>query len=613
MVRKRIARTPLAVTKKASVSDLKVFIDWEVKTEGNPILVLYLANIHDGESILNELNVFLRHQRAKRGVANNILRYLKYLSALGGVVSAQSLKDYKDFLDKDKGSEANSKSEVFGACKKFAKHLISVGIIPNQSLPENFKRTTVKPKSSFSEIAIANPKEFDKYIFKHRHSINKLAGEFNLEEVESEILFYNISAMEFIHEKSKAELKAALSDMVFVDRLVGKLSSEDIERLKKLDWAVCSNEDRSIELALGILYAQFGRVISKTGDYSQIHDWLKSRGWFGSRIQSAFIANRYIQRPLFLACLSHPDLLPNVDTVFRYLYVDCLQKSFESGYTNVFMGKKRGQSIDVDLRNSDDLVQLLKSYIKHFSKGMRLDFSSPYFKEDKVSIFGRINFDRLGKEKTLVFEGYDPSTPASWVRTKLKDYAKENDLLELISHSNFSATGENFRPTHAIIRKLSGESLGRIKAALGHVYTSTTKGYVKRAETSALIDRKARNFQLFIVEQALNVHSAPNHDECNEDDSRDVPERVELISSHLEQLEVNRIVLTDINLISEWIAFSNLIIKEKDRLILSNPSRWANHWEVILAEYQEFLSQVSTKDFKRAEEFAVTIELPIID
>jgi hypothetical protein len=692
---RRVVRSPIKKKKSAELLSLEVPNGWEIRTEGNPIEAPYLMNIQDGELILKELNIFLRPQKSKREVANRILRYLRYVANLHGAVSAQSLKGFKDFLDKSPQSEVNTKSQLFSACKGFVKHLISVSVVQNETLPKNFKNADRKPIPSFSEIAQRQTSTFEVLMNEYSESIRFIESEYKLDQAEAITLFFNEAVMDFIHEKSLKEVSAALDDIEWIESIIKGTSDSEKEFLKGVDdfskaygdfrnekdcFAIlyfndASNKSvdnwvkgtydflktrgwksidireelqnsaslfveyskslpdakknafksiqsyawkdlnpKSIELALKILYSQFGFCIPNSEKWPKgVVDYLKCQGWTVSRVQSAFIPGRYIQRPLLMALLSHRALAPNVDTAFFYTLTTSLTKSIEHGLTNVFMGKERGAGVDVDVKDSDPLVVLLKDYIYRFNQTKaKLSFAKNFFDAEHVSIFGHINREKT-KNGVYEFSTYDDGTPSDWVRIKLKQYSEELNLIKLLIGGKGTATGQNFRPTHVVIDVLKGASVGQVKRKLNHANFSTTKDYVARTETAELLSKKAFDFQNFLVSQALNNVDLQALEQEEENFEEFIGERAKRHIEKLKDKSAVRTLLAEPNIVAEWIAYREKILTDKDRLIISNPARWSNHWLIILAEYEALLSMTSTRIFHEAQKIAANIKLPYLD
>lgn len=372
------------------------------------------------------------------------------------------------------------------------------------------------------------------------------------------------------------------------------LNDEDIERYSKIeDWSAKHLNKKSIEVCFKILFIKFGRMLPVSADWPKgIADYCKGKGWDIKRVHSAFFPDRQVHQPLLIAFLSHRELVPNVDTVFFYTYLDAITPAFEPSKVRVFMGKHRGASVDKDISKNDPLVVLVKEYIEKYK---RLLFDSElgriYLRQENASIFGHLNRNRGAFE----LKSYDASNTSDYVHHGINKYAKEHSILKPLALHR--TTGESFRPTHAVIDKLMGVPQGVIKTKLGHSDSSTTDGYTRSTETNALIQTKQRDFQSFMVEQA-----------------RVSPNELEESSLNLKKLEHSkRVIFSNVNEIALWIAYRAKIYREKDRLILSNPTRWVKHWQHKLAEYEAIIPMVSSKDFYAATKIADKLQLPHLD
>lgn len=74
-----------------------------------------------------------------------------------------------------------------------------------------------------------------------------------------------------------------------------------------------------------------------------------------------------------------------------------------------------------------------------------------------------------------------------------------------------------------------------------------------------------------------------------------------------------RTFLAEPNVVAEWITYREKILTDEDRLIISNPARWSNHWLIILAEYEALLSITFTRIFHETQKIAANIKLPYLD
>jgi hypothetical protein len=390
-------------------------------------------------------------------------------------------------------------------------------------------------------------------------------------------------------------LKSAPSEMML--EVLRDLSKEDIERYRKVEnYSYKHVSTKSVEACLKILFVNYGRFLPIAAEWPfGLADYCKVHQWGTKRIYSAFVPDRQVHQPLFLAYLSHEELAPNVDTVFKYTYVDAITPAFEPNRVRVYMGKFRGAPVDKDLNKNDPLIILTIRYIKKYKSILATsDLGIAYLSQENPSIFGHVNRNRGEFE----LKTYDASTACDWVHNSLEKYAKEHPILKPLTFKK--ATGENFRPTHAVIDTLKGVPQGKIKEKLSHKSTSTTTQYTTNAVTDAQIDTKQRNFQAFIVNQSkLSV-----------DELKDTVDS----SLNLQELAYSkRVIFSDVHDIAEWIAYRAEIVKEKDRLILSNPKRWVKYWQVKLAEYEALISMVTSQDYHAATILSDELTIPYLD
>jgi hypothetical protein len=73
------------------------------------------------------------------------------------------------------------------------------------------------------------------------------------------------------------------------------------------------------------------------------------------------------------------------------------------------------------------------------------------------------------------------------------------------------------------------------------------------------------------------------------------------------------VIFSDLHDIAEWIAYRAEIVKEKDRLILSNAKRWVKYWQVKLAEYEALISMVTSQDYCAATILSDELTIPYLD
>jgi len=690
MNKNKVIRRSLKVNPKAKFLTFERALDWVVKIEnGKTIDAFSLRHIDGGERILSEFNIFLRKFRKSAPYAYSIMEYLNFVAKVRGLVSSVSLSSFKDYIDREKSVELNTKADGFGKVKQFLNHLMSAAVIKQEHLPPNFERAIQTPKSTFAEIASRDLAAFETIIENYTEEIYEFKESFSLDSSSASFGFFCDYSMKVIHRKSLSDVRQALQDIAFCDQAIACVSNSRLQELKAIenfsiafndnrtvdeafailyvnygvvlppveqwipgvydflkmrgwkspeiryelallkaseeqnihrivsalslkdityykgikDWRLKYINKKSVELAFQILFAKYGRCLPTAKEWPKgLGDYCKSKGWGHKRVYSAFFPDKQIQQPLLLAFLSHNELAPNVDSVFYYAYLDTISKSYDTSKARVFLGKYRGAPVDKDLCKEDPLISVVSEYIKRYKSLLSLFKEGQVFlKQESVSIFGHIFRGGTRQRSDIDVRLYDPSTPSDWIQPAITRYAKKEPILLPLAYSRI--TGESFRPTHAVIDTFKGVNQGLIKQKLNHAFSSTTNSYTTRVATASTIQSKHKKFQSFIVEQSR----LPKKSETMAMDS-------DLAPGNIQELKcTKRIIFSDINLVAEWVAYHDKINKEKERLILNNPRRWRNYWEVKLAEYEALISKVGSRDYVKAKEIASNLELPHLD
>lgn len=390
-------------------------------------------------------------------------------------------------------------------------------------------------------------------------------------------------------------------DVNLLNKAIADLSKSQMEKFKKIDDYYMDSDGRdprSIELALSILYVNFGRILPDSTKWPKgITDYLKYRRWVPNRVRGAFFPTPETITPFIVGLLSHIEIAPNVDSVAFYTYLSSFRPSSKEGKTNVFMDKFRGNKIiSKDIQTTDPMISLC---IKHSErmlgvlKELETEEVKSLLSQKKIPIFlQQTAFG--GRIRTL-----DPSSVTNIVKYFLADLAKEHtEILPLVSGS---CTGHNFRPTIALINKLCGESMITIQKLLGHSHSLTTKIYTERVSTQSMILSKSRNYQQYLVDNAMKeIHLNNNYLSPKEASAED-----RWISC-----DAKRIWFKDIEVFAEWIAWEKIISESENELKYGNPIRWEKYWLPRLIKYQSLLANLTEVDRGCACKLAETIKLP---
>lgn len=593
MAKKKIQRAPLEVKPTANISHISPSSELKIHIlGGNDIDVYYLDSLDYSELIVQELNIYLRNQSAARGVANTILLYLRYVASIQGLVSIQSLSDYRGYVDKRTDIKLNSKSDIFGKALAFVRHLMGAGIVDHGDFPASIPKEEPIHKGTFIDAVRYRLPELTSEM---GLELKSAICEFSLKEHEAQALVLGNACMSALRQYAEKMVRNIIEDWNLVNDIVGKINSTDIERLKKIDFS--KSEEKSMELAISILYANYKRNIPGSPHWPKgIGDWCRKRaGWQVSRIEGAFFPNITVLTPFLLLMLTDERLSPNVDSVAFYAYVDCCKPSSEKGCFDVYFGKKRGSSPTVAIQKNDITVIALRALIQKVKALIpELPGGEKFISKEYVPIFVHC------KEKVRTV---DPSMTSRMVREFIKAAAQEFIVLEPLVDK---ITGQNFRPTHAYLKKLSGKSTYRIRDDLGHKDVSTTEGYVKGVEAQTIQNRRHQDFQRFLVKESAKMKRTGSGYLCAGD--KEKKGCVEYLDCS--ECEAKRIVLANPNIAAEWIAWERTILREKDRLLTENSERWSNYWEPKLVEYQTLIILSKDMVLKKAEIIAKGLQLP---
>lgn len=360
---------------------------------------------------------------------------------------------------------------------------------------------------------------------------------------------------------------------------------------------------KSVELAISILYAHQGRLVLDSTRWPEgIADYLKGNGWVPSRVRASLFPTVKSVTPFIVGLLSYPHLSPNVDSVSQYSYLNSFRPLGESGKVNIYFDKFRGNGIQAVVDGSDEIVA---ACIRHCHRVSEL-----------LTEIGQEGQELLKKKKTPLFLQYTPSAmlksdkrirppEASTVTNIVRDFIKSSSEQHPMLRQILSASGENFRPTCALLLRLSGESLARIKTVLNHQHLKTTEIYVERTYTQSILKTKAKKFMQYLVDTAdtLQPQSSDSEPESLFDSSGTAVD--EWINC-----QAQRVWFSDIDIIAEWLAWESAISGAESYLSYANPARWEKYWLPRLLKYRNLIALVSGADLNAARLKTASIVLP---
>ncbi|HFG2126872.1 TPA: hypothetical protein ACGF4W_001737 [Vibrio cholerae] len=366
---------------------------------------------------------------------------------------------------------------------------------------------------------------------------------------------------------------------------------------------------RTIEHAIAILYVQRGRILPDSTQWpTAVTDYLKNRGWVPSRVRASLFPTTRSVLPFIVGLLSYIDLSPNVDTVAQYAHLGSFVPAEEKGMVRVILDKFRGKPLDKSFNADDEIIAACVRYVERV-KSFLLDageFGREVLRMEKPPLFVQYTATAsvTKAEETATLKAPHVSTVTDLVRDFISDTSVKHPILKELSN----ATGENFRPTNALILKLSGESSAMIQRILNHSFSSTTDLYTERVYTQTILKTKQKNFMQYLVDNATSQESKLSLDE-----SKSENDLWDMSSDGVDEwlnCDAQRFWFHDVEIISEWVAWEKQISDYEEELKFNNPKRWSIYWLPRLAKYRSMLSLVSKAELKIAAEKAAGITLP---
>ncbi|MCU8496515.1 hypothetical protein M2G42_19480 [Vibrio vulnificus] len=393
-------------------------------------------------------------------------------------------------------------------------------------------------------------------------------------------------------------------------RFAKELSQDQLNELKELEDFSYFNprfDLRTIEHAISILYVQYGRLVPDSTSWPRgVTDYLKHRGWSPNRVRAALFPTTKSVVPYIVGLLSYIDLSPNVDTVAQYAYLNSFTPSDEDGKVRVFLDKFRGEAVDKSFEADDPIIA---ACVRHTTRMKSVllevgDLGEEVLRKEKSQLFVQYTVSGANSSKINALKAPEASSVTNLVRSFINEKAGKYPILNEI----LSASGEHFRPTNALILKLSGEASGKIQKVLNHKSAVTTDLYTERVFTQTILKTKQKNFMQYLVDSAVSPKTKPQeHGVGIDSDLWNIS--TEGVDEWI-HCEAQRFWFHDIDIISEWLAWETKISDAEEELKFNNPKRWALYWAPRLAKYKSMLALVSKTELNVAIKKAESVVLP---
>lgn len=408
-----------------------------------------------------------------------------------------------------------------------------------------------------------------------------------------------------VSKRIKGIFQGEMDEFSPVFEKVKTLSNDELAEYKTFETFYEKDErfdGRSIELAISMLYLEYGRFLPSSEKWSEVGDYLRARGFSVLRVKSAFFPTTRTIKPFLVGLLSLKELSPNVDTIAQYAYLSSFKPGSEVGKVLLYFDKFRGQPLSREISDEHEIVQ---ACIRHVARMETLleelgEVGESFLRRDKVPLWLQFTQERK-KCLSEDIDVADPSTVTALVKDFIAECAQGSKFLKEI----LGASGENFRPTNTLIMRLSGETLSEIQKILNHKNLSTTSLYSERVHTQSILKTKAKKFMQYLVSCSKGVEDSNTSlkGETLFDDSGDVVD--EWINCDAQRLWFN-----DVEVIAQWVAWEASISSVQQEIMHVNPERWIKYWVPRLVRYKSLLALVSVADLNEAKVLAEGIVLP---
>lgn len=551
------------------------------------------------------MKALLDWQGGKRGantVALDVKRFLLYVSQRNLEVGSSGLASYRSHLEKSKALSDGSRQSYYSNARAFVETLAQRLVVPTENYPAGFRGVRKEPKETFVEKvaewkSVREFPEFDEWI-KETESPSGVDG------VGREVLAVCEGWMSTLRSCAETCVVKQISDWeyargIVADQRQGPYSSR---------W----NAERSVENAIGYLHELYGYLVPPSPEWPKgISDYCKTRAWPPDRLKAALFPTAKSLDSFLVLGLANHRLAPNVDSILFYSFVGCISPKDEQGVVELNLGKFRGAPIKKDFSHRDPLITALHALEEIVTRGLAHDNVDTKRLEENGGVPLFLHYWKSGGRKEV--RPFDPTMASYMVRRFISGAAKSHPVLTPMVGA---ITGENFRTTHLLCRRLRGESIFGLQHAANHKDPRTTAGYVNRVEVEASSRIRYADYQRYLVKESKGeqLRRLGNGFHCEPSSSEQhACLRIDSCGSGEDGCPARRIVLESPRIVAEWIAWRRHIDDQRNYLQTHRPERWESVWAKRLLEYEVLLEQVSSSMRKQAEKFVRSVQLMPLD
>jgi hypothetical protein len=535
-----------------------------------------------------------------------VRQFLEYVHEHKLTIDSSSVNSFRSRLEHGLQG-ANTKYDCFCRVRGFVGRLQQASLVAYFRLPKNLPREASKQKSSLYEIA---PVHLEDMTEEQRHRANQISAKSGLDPLGSCAVAVAQLRLEAIRRYAQIEI-----EHVYRDFRTAEEAARHCSRFKGLDFESASG---SREDLVGWMIHWHGRLLPSSDRMTrQLRDSIVAL-FGGLREMQAFLGPTADSLAPFIAlCLADPLCCPNVDDVWNYTFRDCILQGDSSSTAILRFGKLRGSE-------SEYAVELSRGKGSEWSVCHALQFLHEYtgacshlLNERAKYVDGRVRlFVHLDRISTKSLKPLDPGTVVHALRRFLIRAAESEPEIRPIAQL---ATGENFRPTHALVVS-SQEGIFAAKRRLRHKSIVTTQKYTERGVVRSARHIRMVAYQDFLLSQALSSQkaaapAAPTglglHCSVGSGESPPVESGCHCESSCWRPDNCDSgcpaavLVLEDVETVSIWMRMKAYLDAMGPQMKIDYPEKWSM-WEIRLVWYEALLAKTSSRVRRLAEAYCET-------
>ena len=588
-----------------------------VVIDGRPVLLPNLEGLPKSSAILFELQAKSANCKSPASYLNEVRPFLELCSKRGGM-SLQALKAYKLLLEEQTNIHPNTRSERFGYALGFVRHLQEKGVIPHFSLPKNFAREKQTPKLNLFDVAPLTWSTASDQVLQEATQIMKAVSLDRETALASATIKIRLAA---IRSRAVAEISEISRLISETDEIINQAKRSGLfERFRKTD--VFPSNCRIPEAIVWAKIKWDGVLPNSSRCDQKFYYVVKTFGGGFREFQKRFYPTAESLAPFLMLYLCEARIAPNVDSITKYTFRGCLGSGSSSDTQVVSCEKHRpkqkviAREISRGREGTWTLPRALEFLHNYSGRLLRTsaDVDPRVEEQGKQRLF--IHFD---KQRGKWITRLDPGTVIKMVKSFLERASEQEP--ELIAVAG-TATGENFRPSHAFLKRAESGNIFAVQRLLDQGSANVTRRYSERQQMETLAPLKLLKFQDYIADQIVESRNdLPNRTidvgngfQCTDPSSGGPDGGGGFCISHdkcHEGCVHALIVLEDVESAADWLRWEQHIEQHRGTLEANYPERWVGVWEPRLALYKTLLERTSARTKAKAANVALLESRPM--